>query len=297
MKLLITKMERKLFVEILLSAFYRWLENHASLRAASLAYFIIMPLPSIFLIILLIFSQLFGQTNSFQTLMQQITTLVGPVIANLVQQILETAATPFNSIVTSIVTGVLSLVGALGVFGVLQDTMNEIWGVTHVKLDLKQKLRRQLVPFLLISVLGLTVIVWTGITTFLLDFITSALIPLASNAVLVLLQVVRFILSLLLATLLFMIMYKYIPNLSVRWKDVRLAAVFTGSIFTIANYLIGFILEVFTVTSVTGAAGALMILLLWIYLITLLILYGAALSKVYSEKVALDVVDARSSPS
>jgi membrane protein len=84
-------------------------------------------------------------------------------------------------------------------------------------------------------------------------------------------------------------MYKYIPNLSIRWKDVRLAAVFTGSIFTITNYLIGAILEVFTITSVTGAAGALMILLLWIYLITLLIIYGAAFSKVYSEKMSLDV--------
>jgi membrane protein len=282
-------MKRKLFVEILVSAFIKWLENHASLRAASLAYFIIMPLPSIFLVIMLILSQLFGETNSFQTLMQQITTIVGPAIANLIHQILETAATPFSSIVTSIITIVLALMGALGAFGVLQDTMNGIWGVTQVKLNLKQRLRRQLAPFLLISVLGLTVIVWTGITTFLLDFITITLIPLASNTILILLQVVQFILSLALATLLFMIMYKYIPNLSIRWKDVRLAAVFTGSIFTITNYLIGAILEVFTITSVTGAAGALMILLLWIYLITLLIIYGAAFSKVYSEKMSLDV--------
>ena len=282
-------MERKLFVEILVSAFFKWLENHASLRAASLAYFIIMPLPSIFLIIMLVLSQLFGETNSFQTLMQHITTIVGPAIANLIHQILETAATPFNSVVTSIVTIVLTLIGALGAFGVLQDTMNGIWGVTQVKLNLKQRLRRQLAPFLLISVLGLAVIVWTGITTFLLDFITISLIPLASNTILVLLQVVQFILSLALATLLFMIMYKYIPNLSIRWKDVRLAAVFTGSIFTITNYLIGAILEVLTITSVTGAAGALMILLLWIYLITLLIIYGAAFSKVYSEKMSLEV--------
>lgn len=282
-------MERKLFVEILVSAFIKWLENHASLRAASLAYFIIMPLPSIFLISMLILSQLFGQTDSFQALMQQITTIAGPAIADLIQQILETVATPFNSIVTSIVTVALTLVGALGAFGVLQDTMNGIWGVTQAKVNLKQRLRRQLGPFLLISVLGLTVIVWTGITTVLLDFITVALLPVASNTILVLVQVIQFILSLALATLLFMIMYKYIPSLSIRWKDVRLAAVFTGSVFTVSNYLIGAILEVFTVTSVTGAAGALMILLLWIYLITLLIIYGAALSKVYSDKMSPEV--------
>lgn len=276
-------MKKKLLVEILVSAFIRWLENHASLRAASLAYFIIMPLPSIFLIIMLILSQLFGETNSFQTLMQQITTIAGPAIANLIQQILETVATPFNSLITSIITIILTLIGALGAFGVLQNTMNEIWEVTQVKLNLKQRLRNQLVPFLLISVLGLTIIVWTGITTFLLDIITVTLIPFASNTILVLIQIIQFILSLILSTLLFMIMYKYIPNGSIQWKDVKFAGVFTALIFTITNYVIGAILDVFTVTSVTGAAGALMILLLWIYLITLLTIYGAALSKVYSE--------------
>ena len=102
---------------------------------------------------MLILSQLFGETNSFQTLMQQITTIAGPAIANQIQQILETVATPFNSIVTSIITIVLTLIGALGAFGVLQNTMNEIWEVTQQKLNLKQKLRRQLAPFLLISVL------------------------------------------------------------------------------------------------------------------------------------------------
>ena len=276
-------MERKIFVEILVSAFIRWIEKHASLRAASLAYFIIMPLPSIFLIIMLILSQLFGEPNSFQTLMQHITTIVGPAIANLIQQILETVATPFNSIMTSIITIVLTLIGALGAFGVLRNTMNEIWEVTQVKLNVKQRLRLQLVPFLLISILGLTIVVWTGITTFLLDFITFTLIPFASNTILVLVQIIQFILSLVLATLLFMIMYKYIPNRSIQWKDVKFAGFFTALIFTITNYVIGAILELFTVTSVTGAAGALMILLLWIYLITLLTIYGAALSKVYSE--------------
>lgn len=140
-------------------------------------------------------------------------------------------------------------------------------------------------PFFLVSILGLTIIIWTGITTVLLDFITSLLIPLASNVISIFLQIIQLTLSFGLATLLFAIMYKYIPDLSMKWNDVKLASIFTGFIFTLTNLLIGFVLEVFTVTSVTGAAGALMILLVWIYLITQLIIYGAALSKVYSEKI------------
>jgi len=118
--------------------------------------------------------------------------------------------------------------GTLGAFGVLQNTMNEIWEVTQIKFNSKKRLRRQLFPFLLISVLGLTIIVWTGITTFLLDFITLTFVPFASNTIFVLIQIIQFILSQVLATLLFMIIYKYIPNRSIQWKDVKFAGVFTG---------------------------------------------------------------------
>ncbi|NHJ87542.1 MAG: YihY/virulence factor BrkB family protein [Asgard group archaeon] len=277
-------MNRKIFWKITESAFHKWLDNHASLRAASLAYFIILPLPSLFLIILLILSLFYGQTNSFQTLIQQINTIVGPTITNLIQQILDTVTTPFNSIVTSIITILFALMGALGAFSVLQNTMNEIWEAPKPKLNSKQKLKHKIIPFILISVLGLITIVWTGFTTSIIDLI-SILLPLASNTILIFVEIVQFILSLVLVTLLFMIIYKFIPGLPIKWKDVRLAAIFTGLIFTIAKYLIAVIFEVFTVTSVTGAAGAIMILLLWIYLCTQLIFYGAAFSKVYSEEI------------
>ena len=278
-------MESKLVSEILVSAFIKWLENKASLRAASLAYFIMLPLPSLFLIAMMILSQVYGFSDSFQTLMQQLTTIVGPTIANLIEQILGTVSSPFTSVVTSIVSGVFTVVGAIGAFGVLQDTMNTIWEVQKPKLSFKQKIKRKVAPFFLISFLGLVIMVWTVITTFLLDSITYLLVPVVSNAIYILVQVSQLALSFALATLVFAIMYKYIPETRISWKDVRGAAVFTGLIFTVTNYLIGIIMETFTITSVTGAAGAIMILLIWIYLITQLLIYGVALSKVYSEKV------------
>jgi membrane protein len=163
--------------------------------------------------------------------------------------------------------------------------MNTIWEVQKPKLSLKQKVRRKVAPFFLISFLGLVVMVWTAVTTFLLESITYLFFPVVSNAIYVLVQAAQLVLSFALATVVFTVMYKHIPETRISWKDVRGAAVFTGLIFTVTNYLIGVILETFTVTSVTGAAGAIMILLIWIYLITQLLIYGAALSKVYSEKV------------
>ncbi|WGM88928.1 MAG: YihY/virulence factor BrkB family protein [Candidatus Bathyarchaeota archaeon] len=278
-------MKRQTFFEIAEQAFQKWLRNHSSLRAAALAYFIMLPLPSLFLIAMIILSQVYGFSNSFQTLMQQLTTIVGPTVANLVEQILGTVSSPFTSVITSIVSVAFTFVGAIGAFGVLQDTMNTIWEVKQPKLNFKQKIKRKVAPFFLISFLGLVIMAWTGITTFLLESITYLLVPVVSNAIYALIQVTQLILSFGLATLVFAVMYKYIPETQISWKDVRGAAILTGLIFTVTNYLIGIILETFTVTSVTGAAGAIMILLIWIYLITQLLIYGVAFSKAYSEKM------------
>ncbi|MCW4014894.1 MAG: YihY/virulence factor BrkB family protein [Candidatus Bathyarchaeota archaeon] len=278
-------MKRQTFFQIAEQAFQKWLANHASLRAASLAYFIILPLPSLFLIVMIILSQVYGFSNSFQTLMQQLTTIVGPTVANLIEQILGTVSSPFTSVITSIVSVLFTVIGAIGAFGVLQDTMNTIWEVRQPKLTLKQKIKRKVAPFFLISFLGLVIMAWTAITTFLLESITYLLVPVISNAIYILVQVAQLILSFALATLVFSVMYKYIPETRISWKDVRGAAIFTGIIFTVTNYVIGIILETFTLTSVTGAAGAIMILLIWIYLITQLVIYGAAFSKTYSEQL------------
>ena len=137
-------MVRHKFLEILEAAFHSWLNNHASLRAASLAYFIILPLPSLFLIIMLILSQVYGQTDSFQNLLEYIATIVGPTIANLVRQILETVTTPFTSILASIISIFFTSIGAIGAFGVLQNTMNEIWEVPVQKLSLFQKVKKKM---------------------------------------------------------------------------------------------------------------------------------------------------------
>ena len=277
-------MDLKTFFETAKTALDKWLANNASLHAASLAYFIILPLPSLFLIAMVILSQIYGQPNSFATLMQQITTIVGPTVANLIEEILGAVAPPFTSILATVVSVGFTIIGAIGAFGVLQDTMNMIWGVTKPKLNYTQKIKRKLAPFLLISFLGLIIVLWTGISTFMLEAITQFLVPIVSEVASFLIQVLKLILSFGLATLLFAVMYKYIPEVKIKWKDVRLAAIFTGLIFTITNYLMGIILAVFTITSVTGAAGAIMILLIWIYLITQLVIYGAAFANSYSKK-------------
>jgi membrane protein len=193
--------------------------------------------------------------------------------------------TPFTSVFASIITLVFTAIGTIGAYGVLQDTMNEIWGLNQRKLNLFQRLKGKILPFLLVSVLGLTIMLWTGITTFLLEFITLALVPLISSSFSVFLRIIQIALSFVLATILFAVMYRQIPDLPIKWRDVILAATITGLLFTVTNYLFGVVLEVITITSVTRAAGSVMILLLWIFLVAQFVFYGVAFSQVYAEKV------------
>lgn len=277
-------MDMKLFFEIAETAFHKWLASNPSLSAAALAYFIILPLPLLLLVILGILSLIYGQAEAFQTLIQQVTTVAGPAVAELIHQLLDAVKTPFTSVFASLISLVFTFLGAIGAFGVLQETMNSIWSVKQPKFSRMEQVKRKIGPFFLVSVLGLAIMFWTGISTVLISFISFALEPFTSTAIEVVIRLTQIVLSFVLATLLFAVIYKQIPDLYIKWKDVQLAAVIAGLLFTLTNSLIGVVLEVFAVTSVTGAAGAILILLPWLFLINQIILYGATFSKVYAEK-------------
>jgi membrane protein len=277
-------MDRKLFIEIAKDAFHKWLSHNSSLSAAALAYFIILPLPLLLLVILGILALIYGQDAAFQALIQQITTVAGPAVADLFQQVLDVVKNPFTSVFASLIALVFTAIGAIGAFDVLQETMNGIWGVTPKKFGFKDHIKRKIVPFLMVSGLGVAIIVWTGFSTILLGIIAFALDPFASGVVEIVLRVTQVVLSFVLSTILFAVIYKQIPDVTIQWGDVRLAAVISGMLFTVTNYLIGVVLEVFAIRSVTGAAGSLMILLPWLFLINQFILYGATFSRVNTEK-------------
>lgn len=278
-------MDRKTFFKLMEAAFHKWLDYNASLRAAALAYFIILPLPLLLLIILTIFSLIYGQEGAFEAMIQQITAFAGPVVAELIRQLLESVTSPFNSVLTSLVSLGFTVLGAVGAFGVLQDTLNRIWEVPKSKRSRIERLKLNIIPFSIIFILGVTIIIWTILTTVLTDFIGVVLYPFASDTISIILPITQIGLSFALASLLFAIVYKQIPEVPIRWKDVKIAAIITSLMFTSTNYLIGTVIENFTITSLPGLAGVLIILLSWLYLINQFILFGAAFSNVYAKEI------------
>lgn len=265
-------------------SFKEWLEDNAPVRAAALTFFIILPLPSLLLIIVSFFGFFFGQNLATQQVTQQITALAGPVVAQLFRQLLQSSAPPFTSFWASFTVIAFSLGGAIGAFAVLRDMMNVIWEVKLPKQrKLANRIRQTIGPFLLVTMLGLIVI--AGTVTLMAVF--SAIKAYSVNRILTVfsLDVAQIFVSFSLSTLLFAIIYKVLPNRKVHWRDVALPAVIAGVAFTVTNNVLGTYLQTFTVTTIVGAAGSLIIILLWVYILNQIMLFGAEMSKVYATTV------------
>ena len=266
------------------TALIDWLDDNAVLRSAALTFFIILPLPTLLLIVTAIFGLFLGEQQAIQVLVQQISAVVGPAVADLFSQLIKNTGSPFTSAWTAIVVVGFSIGGAIGAFSVLSDTINCIWEIQLPKRQsflrqVKQKIR----PFAVVSSLGLIVIAWTSITQGLVRAITM----LSTSEILILVELTatHIVLSFGVTTLLLAIIYKALPETRVQWRDVTLAAITTGVAFTLTNYIFGAYIQVFTVTTVAGTAGSLLIILLWIFILNQILLFGAEVSKVYATTV------------
>ncbi|HMK94646.1 MAG TPA: YihY/virulence factor BrkB family protein [Candidatus Limnocylindrales bacterium] len=277
-------MDRKDIVKLFKESFKGWLKENAPIRAAALTFFIILPLPSLLLIVISAFAAFSSQSHAKQVLIQQISSLAGPVVAQLFNQLLASATSPFTSVWAAITVVGFSLAGAIGAFAILRDTMNAIWEVKVPKtLKIGDRIRRAVGPFFLISSLGLIVIAGTVISTGLFSVIK--LFSINETMLLISFTFVQVLLSFGLSTLLFAIIYKVLPDKKIHWRDVILPAAMTGVASTVTNFILGIYLQTFTVTTVIGAAGSLIIILLWIYVLNQILLFGAELSKVYATTI------------
>ncbi len=275
-------MNRKDLFQLFKISFKDWREDNVTMRAAALTFFIILPLPSLLLIVVSIYAMFVGQNYATQQVVQQISALAGPSVAGLFSELLASSSSPFSSLWGALTLVVFSVAGAIGTFAVLRDIMDVIWEMkTLKKPSFTIRVRQRIGPFVLVSALGLIVIAWTGITTIL--FSAIKLFSINGTLTFVTDQIAQMLLSFGLAALLFALIYKVIPLVRVHWIDVILPAVVTSIAFTVANYVLGIYIQIFTVTTIIGAAGSLIIILLWIFILNQIVLFGAEISKVYAS--------------
>ncbi|XHH10604.1 MAG: YihY/virulence factor BrkB family protein [Candidatus Bathyarchaeia archaeon] len=278
-------MNKKELIHIFKETFNEWRRENITLRAAALTFFIILPLPTLLLIVVALFTVFFGEQQAIQLLLQQITAVAGPAVAELFREILGVAELPLTSIFETFFTVAFTIVGAIGAFSILADTIDAIWEVKKPqKQPLLKVLRQKIGPFLFVSSLGLIVIVWTSIASVLFNVIAVSAVA-GQTITLIALSFTQILLSFGITTLIFAIIYKRLPIAKVHWRDVTLPSIVAGAAFTATNYIFGFYIQTFTITTIAGAAGSLIILLLWIFILNQIVLFGAEISKTYAVTV------------
>lgn len=266
--------------EIVKDAITGFFADDAMSHSAAMAFFAVTALSPVLLIVVAIAGLAFGHDAAQVALSAQLSGLMGPQSAELMETALRSAQDTSSGVMVAAVGLVTLLVTASGVFGEMQATLNKIWKVEPLPVSLSTLVRARAASLGLVAALGFLLLVSLAATaaiSVLGDFITARL-PLGA----IILQAINAVVSLTLITLLFAAIYKVLPDRTLQWRDVMFGAFITALLFTIGKTLIGLYLGSSNVASSYGAAGGLLIILLWLFYSSIIFLLGAELTRAYS---------------
>jgi membrane protein len=266
-----------------------WSDDKAPRLAAALAYYTIFSIAPLLIVILAILGLVFGKQAAQGQITDQITNLVGPTSAKAIQEMLANARHPSHGIVATIIGTATLLLGAGGVFGALQDALNTIWGVQpKPNAGFLHTVRERFLSFSMVLGLGFMLMV-----SLVLSAGVSAVAKYFGNAISGapwLWETLNTVISFGVFAVMFALIFKVLPDAKVRWRDVWVGALLTALLFTLGKFAIGLYLGRGSIGSAYGAAGSLVVLLLWIYYSAQILFFGAEFTKVYAKSCGSKVV-------
>jgi membrane protein len=251
-------------------------------RGASIAFYTVTSIGPVLFIVVAIAGLAFGDDAARGAITSQLSGLMGRESADLVQLALKSASGKSSGIFASVVGTATLLITASGVFGEMQSALNAIWKAEPQGTSFSRLFRARATSLGLVAALGFLLLVSLVISAILSGFSNYINAVLSFGALI--LQILNFIISFALTSVMFAAIYKVLPHAKLSWADVLVGAVATALLFEVGKFLIGFYLSHSAVASSYGAAGALIILLLWIYYSTQIFLLGAELTKVYASR-------------
>ena len=270
---------------LLVTTFNEWLEDKAPQLGAALAYYSVFSLAPLILVLLAVIGMIFREdpNGAWEKITEQMSYVLDPSGVEVVQDIARTAAKPSAGILATVIGIALALFGASGVFGQIQNALNTIWGV-------KAKPGRAFWDFIRVRFLSFTMV--AGVCFLLLISLTiDALLKGFRQYVeqslpggIALAASVFHLFDLCVVILLFAMMFKYLPDVQVRWRDVIVGAAMTAILFLIGKWGLGLYLGSGAAGSAYGAASSLVTLLLWIYYSSQIFLFGAEFTQVYANR-------------
>lgn len=277
--------------EVLFATLAAFTEDRVATMAAALAYYTFFSIAPLILIAIAIAGAIFGDDAARGALSEQMAGLVGQQTAEAIEGLVASASGPRSGVLASLGGAVAILFGATGVFAELQDALNTVWKAPPVQ-------RNAVTSFFRTRFRSFTVVLGVGfllLVSLLVSVALSTVCGWFGECTAGFARVVESIISFVITTVLFALIFKLLPDVKVEWRDVLLGAAITAVLFTLGKFALGLVLGRTTFLSTYGTAASLAALLLWVHYSSMILLIGAELSHEISVRAGAGTNDAPSS--
>jgi membrane protein len=275
-------MRARELLPILKTTFTAWNRHEAPRLGAALAFYTILSLSPLVILVVALAGLIFSRSAAQAHILSQVQGLIGPIGGKVVESMLANSQKPAAGILGTIV-GLLSLLfGASGVFAELRSALNLIWEVKPEETSgIVGLLRERFFSFGMVLSIGFLLLVSLVLSTALaaVGKFFGGLLPIPSTA----LALFNFLISYVGVAVLFGLIFRFVPEAKVRWQNIWLGALVTAMFFTIGKTLIGLYLGKSSVGSTYGAAGSVIVVIVWVYYSAQIFFFGAEFTHAYAE--------------
>lgn len=275
----------KNIIPLLRETFNRWTSHQATRLGAAVAFYTLLSFAPLLVLLAAIAALIFTKEAAQNGVIEEARQLMGSRGAETVKSLLENAQQPTTGLFASIVAFVTLLFGASGVFGELRDALNTIWNATPKdESGIMGILKQRLFSFGMVLSVGFlllaSLVISAGLA--LIGKYFAYVIPLPAPVLLG----INFFISFAVITVLFALMFKYVPAIHIAWRYVWTGAIGTSLLFTVGKLLLGLYLGKASVGSAYGAAGSLVAVIVWVYYSAQIFFFGAEFTRVYADASA-----------
>ena len=267
---------------LMTQTFKGFIDDNAIKLSAALSYYTIFSLPPLLIIIISLSGIFFGDEAVNGQIFGQISGLVGNDAALQIQEIIKNVKLSNSNTYAAAFGITILLIGASGVFAEIQDSINFIWGIeAKPKRGLIKYLYNRLMSFSMIGSVGFLLLVGLIVNS-IIDILSKRLENSFPQDAVLLFYVINLLLVFGIITLLFTIIFKTLPDGKIALRDCTVGASFTSVLFMIGKFAIGYYLGSYNIASIYGAAGSIIVILIWVYYSAIILYFGAEFTKVYA---------------
>jgi membrane protein len=283
---LLTKIKWATVKDIFVASFDRWNKQNATRLAGSLAFYSLLSLAPLLLVLVSIVGLVMGRTVAVKGVENQVTALVGPAAGNAMAAFLKGSKDTPSGVLATLFGLITLLFSASGVVIELRSALNVIWDVPEPATSgfsiVKSFIKERLFSFAMVLGVGFLLIVSLFVSTWLTAFIALSASVFAGEAVL--LHIANFVVSFLVITVLFAAVYKFMPDVHLEWHDVLLGGAVTSLLFTLGKFLLALYLGRASYGSMYGAAASIVVLIAWVYYSAQIFFLGAEFTREFSSR-------------